>query len=87
MIDEWIASELEKPVSDEEQEEVENILEHVMTVRAAIREKHPEGKEFITDDIPCPICGDGTVSFIISDHVNGHIHANCSTDGCVRWME
>jgi len=35
----------------------------------------------------CPICkNDGTLHFKRSGY-NGHIHAMCATDGCVRWME
>lgn len=70
-----------------EEKEVDNKLWNDMKiVRTAIREKHPQGTEFIQDTIPCPICNEGIVSFIISDHYNGHIHAKCSK-GCVDWME
>jgi len=37
--------------------------------------------------IDCPVCGgEGTLAFSRSGY-NGHIHASCKTDGCVRWME
>jgi hypothetical protein len=36
--------------------------------------------------IKCPCCGSGTLSFTRSGY-NGHIHAACQTEGCVRWME
>jgi hypothetical protein len=37
--------------------------------------------------IDCPVCsGQKTLRFSRSGY-NGHIHAGCSTDGCVRWME
>lgn len=35
--------------------------------------------------IPCPCC-DGTVHYSRAS-VNGHIHAQCTTKGCARWME
>ena len=34
----------------------------------------------------CPICKIGRLSYAISSY-NGHIHACCTTDGCVSWME
>ena len=37
--------------------------------------------------IDCPACGgQKTLKFSRSGY-NGHIHASCSTDECVRWME
>lgn len=37
--------------------------------------------------IDCPACGEQqTLKFSRSGY-NGHIHAACITDGCVRWME
>lgn len=37
--------------------------------------------------INCPVCGgDATLRFSRAGY-NGHIHAACKTDGCVRWME
>lgn len=43
------------------------------------------GDASVVDDIPCPVCG-GTLSFSRSAY-NGHIHASCSGEDCVRWME
>lgn len=73
----------------EEAEAQNNLIKDIFTVRAAIREKYPKSDKFVHDTIKCPICEDGIVSFIISDHVNGHIHAECSNhkNGCVKWME
>jgi len=84
----WIEEQLNKEISQEEKELMDQMMKKVMTVRNAIREKHPEGNEFVQDTITCPLCG-GLVSFMISDHYNGHIHAVCSNyaDGCVKWME
>lgn len=37
--------------------------------------------------IDCPVCsGRKTLQFSRSGY-NGHIHARCTTDGCVGWME
>lgn len=37
--------------------------------------------------IDCPVCAkQKSLRFSRSGH-NGHIHAACGTDGCVRWME
>lgn len=36
--------------------------------------------------ILCPVCGSGTLRFTRSSY-NGHIHAACSSQDCVSWME
>lgn len=36
--------------------------------------------------LPCSICKDGTIHYFVAG-VNGHIHAVCSTEGCLRFME
>lgn len=37
--------------------------------------------------LDCPVCG-GSQSLAFSrSGYNGHIHARCSTNGCVSWME
>lgn len=33
----------------------------------------------------CPIC-QGVLRYSVASY-NGHMHASCSTDGCVQWME
>ena len=83
-LSDWIEEQLRTNVATEEDKKM---LDDIMLVRKAIREKHPEGDKFIQDSIPCPICKKGTVSFMISDHYNGHIHANCSDEECINWME
>lgn len=35
---------------------------------------------------PCPVCKTGTLAYSIAAF-NGHVHAHCSTDKCVSWME
>ncbi len=36
--------------------------------------------------IDCPVCGTGVLRFSRAGY-NGHIHAACTTETCVRWME
>lgn len=37
-------------------------------------------------EMDCPICKTGKLRYSRSSY-NGHVHAACSSDGCVRWME
>lgn len=37
--------------------------------------------------IDCPVCGAKAGLRFSRAGYNGHIHASCETDGCVRWME
>jgi len=39
-----------------------------------------------TGEFPCPACEIGTVHYSVAS-VNGHIHAGCTTEGCIRFME
>ncbi len=36
--------------------------------------------------IPCPICKTGRLAYQVAS-LNGHMHAACTTKGCVSWME
>jgi hypothetical protein len=36
--------------------------------------------------MPCPVCKTGTLRYSRSSY-NGHVHAACTTESCVRWME
>ena len=39
------------------------------------------------NEIKCPVCGaEGSLRYSRAGY-NGHIHAGCKTEGCVRWME
>jgi len=67
--------------------EDDEIIEKVLKVRSLIRQKHPPSDKFVEDEISCPLCENGKVHYSISDHVNGHIHAGCSTKGCLQWIE
>lgn len=72
-------------------EQVKRALERTLKARSAIVEKigpHEKKKGVGTvGNIDCPICSaKDSLSYSRSGY-NGHIHAKCSTDGCVRWME
>lgn len=77
---------LEYPTPEEvAREEAESAVkfEKIITARAAIvahAKDHPED-----NTIPCPACKKGVLCHAV--HSNGHVHAKCSTDGCVCWME
>lgn len=45
-----------------------------------------KGKPGSSGSIPCPCCDGGTLRYSRSGY-NGHVHAGCTTEGCVRWME
>lgn len=36
--------------------------------------------------INCPVCNEGKLHYSRAGY-NGHVHAQCSTNGCVAWME
>lgn len=67
------------------------LFQRIDTARAAIVEHcggpWKRGKSGARGAINCPICkGENTLQFSVSGF-NGHIHAGCTTEGCVRWME
>ncbi|HKS74291.1 MAG TPA: hypothetical protein VJQ82_13905 [Terriglobales bacterium] len=37
-------------------------------------------------EIPCPCCEGGRLRYSVASY-NGHMHASCSTNNCVSWME
>lgn len=37
-------------------------------------------------EMKCPVCKTGKLRYSRSGY-NGHVHAVCSTETCVRWME
>lgn len=64
------------------------MFENILKARKAITDKHGTEKpeEFTTGEVPCPVCEEGQLHYRISG-LNGHIHASCTKDGCVNWME
>ncbi len=65
------------------------LVQNVLKCIEAIRKKYPKSNKFISDTMECPVCKTGILAFFISDHVNGHIHGECSNhaNGCVKWMQ
>lgn len=45
-----------------------------------------KGMPGTSGELSCPCCDGGTLRYSRAGY-NGHIHAACSTAGCVRWME
>jgi len=76
---------------DAEDDDIKRRFENITKARGAIVihcggpwKKGDHGKE---GQIDCPVCrNDETLRFTRSGY-NGHIHARCSTDDCVAWME
>lgn len=46
-----------------------------------------KGTPGATGTIDCPVCGAEKALQFTRAGYNGHIHARCTTDKCVRWME
>lgn len=72
------------------EEEGKQRLERMWIVRKAIVEAcggpWRKGMKTKAGMIPCPVCKSGSVNFSRSGY-NGHIHAACSTENCISWME
>lgn len=63
-----------------EREADESINKMLRARKAIVASKQKRGP------IDCPVChGPGALCFAV--HSNGHIHAICATEGCVKWME
>lgn len=65
-------------------------MEETMVAREAIV-KHlggpwKRGMRAEAGEIKCPICKKGKLRFSRAGY-NGHIHAACTTEDCVRWIE
>lgn len=71
-------------------QEIEARVQAIGTARKAIVEHlggpWKKGTPGASGRITCPVCSTGTLSFSRAGY-NGHIHAGCTTKGCVRWME
>lgn len=66
-------------------------IEQVGKARAAIVNhlggQWKKGTPGASGEIDCPACGGSKSLRFSRAGYNGHIHATCVTDGCVRWME
>lgn len=56
----------------------------MLVARAAITEV-TDGKWGVEGSMSCPCCA-GKLAYSVSG-LNGHVWAQCSTEGCVWWME
>ncbi len=65
------------------EKEFEEAMSNILFARAAIIED-AGGKRSVSGSVTCPKCA-GTLRYSVA--YNGHVHASCSTDGCLRWME
>lgn len=66
-------------------------IQNTIIARIAISEHigvpWKRGAKSVTGEIDCPVCkAEKSLGFSRSGY-NGHIHASCSTEGCVCWME
>lgn len=74
----------EDELAEQERQALESFRRIGVTRDAIV--KATEGKQGVAGQIPCPICEHGTVAYRVSGY-NGHIHAACTTESCVRWIE
>ena len=66
-------------------DELKTLMAKTLIVRALIVE-HADKTHARSGVIDCPICdSEKSVRFTIA--FNGHVHAACSTENCVRFME
>jgi hypothetical protein len=65
--------------------EDEKFIRKINTARKAIID-HAQGKRDVRGFLDCPICLTGRLHYSIAGS-NGHVHAECTTRSCVRWME
>jgi hypothetical protein len=60
------------------------MVANVMLVRKQITNQ-TQGKRRVRGYIICPVCKEGRVNYGVA--YNGHIHAQCTTESCVSWIE
>lgn len=79
---------------DRREAEIQRGITRSITARRAIMDfLKEEGKlnESVRGHIPCPCCAEdgetGTLHFRYAGSYNKHLHAECSSEGCVNWME
>lgn len=64
--------------------ECEEHFANMLIVRGAITDAVGKAKG-VAGRIQCPVCEKGKVNYTVAS--NGHVHAQCTTEGCVNWME
>jgi len=68
-----------------QEEQFKTGFARIQKVRDAIVQK-TKGERGITGDMDCPACGTGRLRYSVA-RCNGHVHARCSTENCVSFME
>ena len=66
------------------EQDIQEAIVNIFKARAEVV-KVTKGKRRVAGSIKCPICATGDLSYTVAG--NGHIHGQCSKDGCVSWME
>jgi hypothetical protein len=73
---------------------MKSILDARTAILEDLKRRYKEGDKIVkpgahgfsgSGEFPCPVCQAGTLRY--SRASNGHVHAGCTTDTCVRWME
>ncbi len=70
----------------ESKKRFENIVAARRAIVAHLGGPWAKGAPGASGNIPCPVCKTGELRFSRAGY-NGHIHAGCTTDGCVGWLE
>ena len=58
----------------------------MVAAHADAKEKGFGKKNGGVSSLKCPVCEGGTLRYSVASY-NGHMHAGCTTEGCVSWME
>ena len=77
-------------IANEEREieaRIENIGKARQAIVAHLGGPWKRGMPSAADVIDCPACGQAKALQFRRAGYNGHIHARCTTEGCVSWME
>lgn len=83
----------EYPTAEEmaaEEAEMQLRFANTVIARAAIVGHIGEwkrGSPSVAAKIDCPVCGQKETLHFNRAGINGHIHAGCKTENCVRWVE
>lgn len=80
------AEELAKQ-EEEDRQRLENIGKARKAIVAHLGGPWKRGTPGAGGQIDCPVCGNREALRFSRAGYNGHIHAACSTPGCVSWME
>jgi hypothetical protein len=71
---------------EEREAQIEKSLNAMRAAHADAAEKGFGKRNGGVSQCPCPACGTGTIRYSVAS-LNGHMHARCTTQGCVSWME